>query len=149
MRSSKRMSGVRSTSSPIRSRARRISSSAITRAPRKAGGRQLRVCDGTNRLYNWLRHGSLTKTRGFRIGGCHRTSGALSRGGSPRAGSLGFFGELGEVGPDRPQLGEHLVLDQPREKLDPRALRADDVLADHAADHLHVAEPPHADLLVP
>ena len=49
----------------------------------------------------------------------------------------------------RPELGEHLVLDQPREQLDRRALRADDVLADDARDDLEVAEAPHADALVP
>jgi hypothetical protein len=41
------------------------------------------------------------------------------------------------------------VLDQTREQLDRRALRADDIRADHSADHLHVAEAPDADLLVP
>ncbi len=93
VRSSSRTSGVRSTSSPMRSRARRISSSEISRSLSLAS--------------------SVRSVRTL------------------------------------PELGEHLVLDQPGEQLDRRALRADDVLADHAADHLHVTEAPDPDLLVP
>jgi hypothetical protein len=45
--------------------------------------------------------------------------------------------------------GNILCLIRPGEQLDRSALGADHVLADHAADHLHVAEAPDADLLVP
>src|SRR5436305_850275 len=89
--------GVRRTSSPIRSRARRISSSGIT----------------------------------------------------GRLPSVALLGELGQVGAHRPEPRQQLVLDQACEQLDRRALCPDHVLSDHAADHLHVAEPPDADLLVP
>src|SRR5213082_256369 len=62
---------------------------------------------------------------------------------------VGFSGELGQIGADRPELREHLVLDQPGEQLDRRALRTHHVLADDASHDLEVAEAPDADALVP
>src|SRR3954470_18144651 len=68
----------------------------------------------------------------------------------PRRWSAFFLvGARRQVVPHLPQLRVKLVLDQAAEELDGRALRADDLVADHARDDLVVTEPPDGDALVP
>ena len=69
--------------------------------------------------------------------------------GSRRARSIVLLWRARSGGAHRPELREHLVLDQAREQLDGRALRADDVFADDPRDDLEVTEAPDADALVP
>src|SRR5262249_19950291 len=66
-----------------------------------------------------------------------------------RSAALLFQSPRGEAVPPVPQRREELLLDQPAEQLDRRALRADHLVADDSRDHLVMAHPPQRQALVP
>ena len=73
---------------------------------------------------------------------------APERGGPLRAQSCSFARVVSSLRA-RQSSGIHLVLDQLAEELDRRPLRADDLVPDHARDHLVMARAPDRDPLVP
>ena len=128
---------------------------AVTTPPASSAGDAARIAESAPRSLNepiGCRYSSFSQMRSSkRTSGVRRTA-SPSRSRARRISSSGINRSLWRArsaGAHGPELGEHLVLDQAREQLDRRALRADDVLADDPRDDLEVAEAPHADALVP
>ena len=134
---------------------------AVTTPPASSAGAAARTADSAPRSLNepiGCRYSSLSQIS-HGASTSSRTSGVrITASRQPLAGAadlverdqsrLCFASSVSSVR-TRPELGEHLVLDQAGEQLDRRALRADDVLADDPRDDLEVAEAPDADALVP